>query len=201
MIYSFSSSPTTYCFKDSATLRHTTFAMFRNSQVQISTCDTCISNVFDGSLESRATDKFDRSASLAKELVSSSVRDIRKSEGGNTDRMVSLVIASFVLLVIAGVAIVAMFRRQAALLTDSDTTTPSNSVTETTRCPPTGNRLSSLAPDSDGPPAAPMAHPTEPAAAPRNQVTEGNARISTENEFDLESTFPESQYREADLLE
>jgi hypothetical protein len=215
-VLSFPPSPTAY-FRDSAPLGHTTFAIFRDSQILISTSATVISNLFDVSLGTSASDEFydstifpfsfsrttycfKNSAPLGHTTFatfrqtwsfSSSVRDIRQTEGSSAARIISLVIASLVILIIAGVAIVVIFRRQTALLTDSDTTTPSNSVTGRIPCPPTANGLVSLAPGRGHPPGSPTAH----------QVTEGNARLCEEDEFDVESAFPESQYREADLLE
>jgi hypothetical protein len=123
-----------------------------------------------------------------KESISASARVLRQAGAWAATRITLVTIGSFVLLATAGVIVVVVFRRQTALLTDTQTT-PSSPVT--------GKMVFLGSPNS---PPSPTADLAESEVAHSNPVTEENPCLS-ENKGDHESTFPESPYLPAAIEE
>jgi hypothetical protein len=195
-IHSFSSNLWTSYFTRSSPLAHVTFAIPRESQDLIVTSTAIISDDFDISHETSTSDQLCESATLLKASISSSPQGVRQAEGSNATRTTLVAISSFVLLAIVGVIVFLAFRGQIALVSDSETSS-GNSTTGTIDFLGTGNNLTRLVPV----PAARVADPPESGTAATDPRIEGNPRLEDEDESDVDSMWPKSQYLEGDLQE
>jgi hypothetical protein len=190
---SFLPNPTACFFAESAPLAPTEFAISRADRVLTVTSAAAISarfatsRLFVGSVRTSSTDHLRHSTIFLKESISASASILRQAGGGTATRITLGAIASFVLLAAVGAIVFVLFRRQSALLTNTQTTT-SGQVTENVEF--LGSR------NSTGSPTADLA---EFETLDSNHETEENPCPCEKNEGDHESTFTDSPYLPAEV--